>query len=229
MAAVTEAMDCDISNQQQNMTEEGGGHIAQQNNPSYENVQQFRGSDQVMLMNVQEYVTVETEQGLVQLTHDQYRQLLEQQQREEMTAGVQSGANPVVGERRGSAGSRNGSAGKRYSQNHSPSASSIQADPYGQQTSTNPPVAQQKKANENPFCRLVNFEIEKKIGRGQFSVVYRAKCKLNDMIVALKKVQVVYSWDSEICRCAVIHLTFQSGLTMTGLFARINQIVFLCL
>ena len=193
MAAVTEAMDCDVSNQQQNMAEESGGHIAQQNNPSYEDVQQFRGSDQAMLMNVPECVTVQTEQGFVQLTHDQYRQLMEQQQREGMTAGVQSGVNPVVGERRGSAGSRNGSAGKRYSQNQSPSASSIQTDPYGQQTSTNPPVAQHKKANENPFCRLVNFEIEKKIGRGQFSVVYRAKCKLNDMIVALKKVQVVYS------------------------------------
>ena len=42
----------------------------------------------------------------------------------------------------------------------------------------------------NPYCRLANFEIERKIGRGQFSVVYRARCKLDGMVVALKKVQV---------------------------------------
>ena len=40
------------------------------------------------------------------------------------------------------------------------------------------------------YGTLSNFEIEKKIGRGQFSVVYRAKCVANDQIVALKKVQV---------------------------------------
>ena len=188
MAAVTEAMDCDMSNQQQNMTEEPSGHTAQQNNPSYDDVQQFRGSDHSMQMNVQQYVTVQTEQGFVQLTHDQYKQLMEQQQREEMTAGVQSEVSPVMGERQGSSGS----AGTRYSQNQSASTSSMQGDPNVQQTSTNPAVPQHKKVIENPFCRLVNFEIEKKIGRGQFSVVYRAKCKLNDMIVALKKVQVVY-------------------------------------
>jgi NIMA (never in mitosis gene a)-related kinase len=53
------------------------------------------------------------------------------------------------------------------------------------------------------YGTLSNFEIEKKIGRGQFSVVYRAKCVANDQIVALKKVQVselnyflfeLYSW-----------------------------------
>lgn len=40
------------------------------------------------------------------------------------------------------------------------------------------------------YGTLANFGIEKKIGRGQFSVVYRAKCLANDQIVALKKVQV---------------------------------------
>ena len=44
---------------------------------------------------------------------------------------------------------------------------------------------------ESAYCRLVNFEIEKKIGRGQFSVVYRARCKSNNQVVALKKVQVL--------------------------------------
>lgn len=44
--------------------------------------------------------------------------------------------------------------------------------------------------SEQQFCRLANFEIEKKIGRGQFSTVYRARCRSNGTIVALKKVQV---------------------------------------
>ena len=45
-------------------------------------------------------------------------------------------------------------------------------------------------SDEEIYGTLSNFEIEKKIGRGQFSVVYRAKCVANDQIVALKKVQV---------------------------------------
>jgi len=53
----------------------------------------------------------------------------------------------------------------------------------------NPPVAV-PLPSEDLFCRLANFEIEKKIGRGQFSTVYRARCLSNGTIVALKKVQV---------------------------------------
>ena len=41
---------------------------------------------------------------------------------------------------------------------------------------------------DNPYNRLCNFEIEKKIGRGQFSVVSRARCVINGQVVALKKV-----------------------------------------
>ena len=60
----------------------------------------------------------------------------------------------------------------------------------------NPPPPSQAGAAaamavENPYCHLANFDIEKKIGRGQFSVVYRAKCKINSAIMALKKVQVM--------------------------------------
>ncbi len=47
-----------------------------------------------------------------------------------------------------------------------------------------------QKLVDNPFCQLKNFDIEKKIGRGQFSVVYKAKCKTTGTIVALKKIQV---------------------------------------
>lgn len=37
---------------------------------------------------------------------------------------------------------------------------------------------------------LSNFRVEKKIGRGQFSEVYKATCLLDNQRVALKKVQV---------------------------------------
>ena len=47
------------------------------------------------------------------------------------------------------------------------------------------------------YGTLSNFEIEKKIGRGQFSVVYRAKCLANDQIVALKKVQIFDMMDAK--------------------------------
>ncbi|XP_075473172.1 serine/threonine-protein kinase Nek7 isoform X3 [Ascaphus truei] len=39
------------------------------------------------------------------------------------------------------------------------------------------------------YNTLANFQIEKKIGRGQFSEVYRATCLLDRVHVALKKVQ----------------------------------------
>lgn len=43
---------------------------------------------------------------------------------------------------------------------------------------------------DNPYNQLSNFMIEKKIGKGQFSEVYRAVCTVNGRPVALKKVQV---------------------------------------
>ena len=44
------------------------------------------------------------------------------------------------------------------------------------------------------YTKLSNFEIEKKIGKGQFSIVYRARCLANDKVVALKKIQVSTKW-----------------------------------
>ena len=41
------------------------------------------------------------------------------------------------------------------------------------------------------YGNLRNFEIEKKIGRGQFSVVYKARCLVDNSAIALKKVQVM--------------------------------------
>ena len=41
------------------------------------------------------------------------------------------------------------------------------------------------------YGSLKNFQVEKKIGQGQFSVVFRAKCMVDKRIVALKKIQVI--------------------------------------
>ena len=51
-------------------------------------------------------------------------------------------------------------------------------------------TAQQIQERDNIYGRLSHFEIDKKIGKGQFSEVFRAKCKVDNSIVALKKVQV---------------------------------------
>ncbi|GLD71222.1 serine/threonine-protein kinase Nek7 [Lates japonicus] len=44
---------------------------------------------------------------------------------------------------------------------------------------------------------LANFQIEKKIGRGQFSEVYRARYLLDNTSVALKKVQIFDLMDAK--------------------------------
>ncbi|GFS81975.1 hypothetical protein NPIL_246651, partial [Nephila pilipes] len=51
--------------------------------------------------------------------------------------------------------------------------------------------------NDSIYGMLSNFEIDKKIGKGQFSVVYKAKCKLDGKFVALKKVQIYEMMDSK--------------------------------
>lgn len=54
-----------------------------------------------------------------------------------------------------------------------------------------PPLLWQRHFTAYPYrCTLADFQIEKKIGRGQFSEVYRATCLLDRKPVALKKVQV---------------------------------------
>lgn len=37
--------------------------------------------------------------------------------------------------------------------------------------------------------KLSDFEMGSRIGKGQFSVVYKARCKIDQRMVALKKVQ----------------------------------------
>ncbi|CAL9682546.1 unnamed protein product [Knipowitschia caucasica] len=47
------------------------------------------------------------------------------------------------------------------------------------------------------YCTLANFRIEKKIGRGQFSEVYKATYLLEGRLVALKKVQIFEMMDAK--------------------------------
>ena len=58
-------------------------------------------------------------------------------------------------------------------------------------------------SNDSVYGKLENYDIEKKIGKGQFSVVYRARCiaAVDDgeetPIVALKKVQIFEMMDAK--------------------------------
>lgn len=62
----------------------------------------------------------------------------------------------------------------------------------GAHRAADPPLMCLQKAlrPDMGYNTLANFRIEKKIGRGQFSEVYRAACLLDGVPVALKKVQV---------------------------------------
>lgn len=52
-------------------------------------------------------------------------------------------------------------------------------------------------SSDSIYGTLSNFDIEKKIGKGQFSVVHRARCKIDRQVVALKKVQIFEMMDSK--------------------------------
>jgi len=57
-------------------------------------------------------------------------------------------------------------------------------------------IASTSAANSIYGC-LANFKIDKKIGKGQFSVVYKAKSKIDARDVALKKVQIFEMMDAK--------------------------------
>ncbi|XP_013862774.1 serine/threonine-protein kinase Nek7 [Austrofundulus limnaeus] len=68
--------------------------------------------------------------------------------------------------------------------------------PQGPQTAVQP-VFQKPLQPDMGYNSLANFQIEKKIGRGQFSEVYRARCLLDNTSVALKKVQIFDLMDAK--------------------------------
>ena len=52
-------------------------------------------------------------------------------------------------------------------------------------------------SSDSPYGSLSGFTIDKKIGKGQFSVVYRARAITDERTVALKKVQIFEMMDSK--------------------------------
>lgn len=64
-------------------------------------------------------------------------------------------------------------------------------------TSSPAPMEVAPIGDDNVYSHLENFEIQKKIGRGQFSVVYRAQSLVDNCIVALKKVQIFEMMDAK--------------------------------
>ncbi|XP_068599260.1 serine/threonine-protein kinase Nek7 [Brachionichthys hirsutus] len=73
----------------------------------------------------------------------------------------------------------------------------MDAQPQGQRAAV--PVFQPQKPLQPDMGHnsLANFQIEKKIGRGQFSEVYRARYLLDNTSVALKKVQIFDLMDAK--------------------------------
>lgn len=55
------------------------------------------------------------------------------------------------------------------------------------------PVSSQQH-NQHVYGSLQNFEIEKQIGQGQFSQVFKARCLVNSKVVALKRMKVFFTF-----------------------------------
>ncbi|KAG2461839.1 NEK7 kinase, partial [Polypterus senegalus] len=79
--------------------------------------------------------------------------------------------------------------------NHNPDAKDLKQ--LAQKTGLTKRVLQKPLRPDMGYNSLANFQIEKKIGRGQFSEVYRAKCLLDGVPVALKKVQIFDLMDAK--------------------------------
>ncbi|XP_048415187.1 serine/threonine-protein kinase Nek6-like [Stegostoma tigrinum] len=82
-------------------------------------------------------------------------------------------------------------------QNHNPHALGIQSNLLYKPGMGYQQDAQRHIPTYTYHSRLADFQIEKKIGRGQFSEVYRATCLHNGKAVALKKVQVFEMMDAK--------------------------------
>lgn len=76
-------------------------------------------------------------------------------------------------------------------------------------------VSQQKPLQpEMGYNSLANYYIEKKIGRGQFSEVYRAKYLIDNTPVALKKIQVSLSKLLQIYRTVTEKKARNAGISL---------------
>lgn len=81
--------------------------------------------------------------------------------------------------------------------NSGPSSQSLASKPEVTASALMPPPGAVAQSMTSPshrqtecYNQLKSFEIEKKIGKGQFSEVYRARCTVDHQVLALKKVQV---------------------------------------
>lgn len=61
----------------------------------------------------------------------------------------------------------------------------------------NPAPAQQGQGSGAQYRSTASLAVEKRIGKGQFSVVYRARSKADGSVVALKKVQIFDMMDAK--------------------------------
>ncbi|XP_063316196.1 serine/threonine-protein kinase Nek7 isoform X1 [Pelmatolapia mariae] len=86
---------------------------------------------------------------------------------------------------------------KRGVRDQAPNTMDMDTQPQGQQAAV--PVFQPQKPLQPDMGHnsLANFQIEKKIGRGQFSEVYRARYLLDNTSVALKKIQIFDLMDAK--------------------------------
>ncbi|MEQ2286255.1 Serine/threonine-protein kinase Nek7 [Ameca splendens] len=82
-------------------------------------------------------------------------------------------------------------------QDQAPNTMDMDMHPQGQQPGV--PVFQPQKPLQPDMGHnsLANFQIEKKIGRGQFSEVYRARYLLDNTSMALKKIQIFDLMDAK--------------------------------
>ncbi|KAF6021284.1 NEK6 [Bugula neritina] len=65
------------------------------------------------------------------------------------------------------------------------------------------------------YNAMKNFEIDKKIGKGQFSEVYRARCVVDNTIVALKKVQIFEMMDAKARQDCIKEIDLQGNVQDT--------------
>ena len=65
---------------------------------------------------------------------------------------------------------------------------------------------------------LCNYRIEKKIGKGQFSEVYRATYLLDNKLVALKKVKVILSFSLVCVEAILTQIALNKTYASTAVF-----------
>ena len=68
-------------------------------------------------------------------------------------------------------------------------------NPSNNNNPNNKKTMETENGDDNKYNCLGNFEIQKRIGKGQFSEVFRARCLIDNSIVALKKVQIFEMMD----------------------------------